>query len=197
MKYLLLILFPILFGCNFFKRLDKHTPVSTQDSLHLLKKCNAVFPYDTSGTTKLVFINKRDSIDFYQKLADSLAAIKQKVKDSIALRYKDTCTSIVDRYNEGVELGVKIGRYQGQVLTEQKYKAIINFNDSIYRSQTDVLKHGFSGQIKQSNLERDTERIAKEKQQKSKDKWRLIALWAIIIGLCSVVGNILQFKSKK
>ncbi len=197
MKYLLIFSLVFLFGCNFFKRLDKHNPVSTSDSLHLIKKCNAVFPYDTSGKTKLVFINKRDSIDFYQKLADSLTAIKQKVKDSIALRYKDTCTSIVDRYNEGVELGVKIGRYQGQVLTEQKYKAIINFNDSIYRVQTDALKQGFLTQIKQAALERDTERIAKEKSQKSKDKWRLIALWAIIIGLCSVVGNVLQFKSKK
>lgn len=60
------------------------------------------------------YIINNDSVGYFKAQSDSLLKIKQHIKDSIAIRYKDSCRSVVDSYNEGFKLGYEVGMYDGR-----------------------------------------------------------------------------------
>lgn len=194
---LLLLSWVFISGCSVYKKLDKHNPVTSADSLHLIKKCNQVFPYDTSGKIKLVFITKKDSSDFYQHLADSIKKIKQKVLHQIDSIYHDTCTSVKDKFQEGEELGYQMGFYQGKLFEENVYQDILKTNDSLYTVQVADIKRGFAGQIAQLNIEKNilSERLTKKSN--SLNNWRVTALVSMLAFLLAVIIIILQTKKKR
>lgn len=60
------------------------------------------------------YLPGKDSTEFFKRIADSIAATKiEKVVD-VRIKYKDTCTTAIDTYNEGFELGYKVGFHEGK-----------------------------------------------------------------------------------
>lgn len=138
MKYLILIL--LLSGCytvkdainDTNKAFDKY-PLETID---LLRKKAPCIPTDSSIVYKYIY--KDDSTRFYQGKIDSLYNVKANVKDSLAIRYKDTCKSVIYNYDKAFNTGYDAGFYYGKkncipdtFIVRQTYR-IKDVADSIY-----------------------------------------------------------------
>ena len=50
-----------------------------------------------------------DSSIFYKRIADSLRVVKQVTVTSIQIKYRDTCTTAANTFNQGYTLGYLIG----------------------------------------------------------------------------------------
>lgn len=105
----------LLFSCNPYKQIVKHPPLTHKDSVRLALVCVRVYPNDTtSATTTTIIINGADSSAYFKDKADSLAAIKMNMRDSIIKRYKDTCKSIVTHSENVCDVCYQQGYYLGR-----------------------------------------------------------------------------------
>lgn len=78
-------------------------------------KMQTWYPCITSDSSWAIdTIKAMDSSIYFKSLADSLFLVKAKIKDSLAIRYKDSCRSIVDNFNKGFNLGYSVGEYSGK-----------------------------------------------------------------------------------
>ena len=75
----------------------------------------AVWPCITTDSTTVleVYESGPDSSAIYRRIADSLAKVKRNYKDSISIRYKDSCRSVKDNYDNGFNLGYQVGKFEG------------------------------------------------------------------------------------
>ena len=90
-------------GCNPAKQLARHQKQYQQMMDEYIKD----HPQRIDTATK--FFPAADSSNFYKAKADSLKAIKQLTIVQVQTKYKDTCTSAADTYNEGFNLGYQVG----------------------------------------------------------------------------------------
>lgn len=99
-----------------YKQIAKLPPISIKDSLRLSQRSLATFPVKPPVLKpgKPTVIVKQDSALKYRKLADSLAKLAPKTIKEIQVKYQDTCTTAVDTYTEGYNVGYRIGLYDGK-----------------------------------------------------------------------------------
>lgn len=78
-------------------------------------KMQSWYPCTTTDSSWAVDTLKAiDSSVYFKKMVDSLFLVKAKIKDSLAIRYKDSCRSMVDNFNKGFNLGYSVGEYDGK-----------------------------------------------------------------------------------
>lgn len=111
-----------------------------------------------------------DSSNFYKTKVDSLTKVKKSYRDSIAIRYKDTCKSVQDNFNNGFDIGYKAGVYEGKKVARI---------DTLY--QTKTLKIKDSADIYLLNdenvkLKSENKKLQKKIVFKNKFLWLLLAL---------------------
>lgn len=186
----------ILFSCNptkrAYKAIEKLPPATTQDTGRLLKRSAATFPAKPPVIKegKTVIIKGKDSTAFYKGKYNEAVKSKTVTKTEIKLKYKDTCTSANDTYEQGFQLGYEVGLYDG--------KAKVKPCDSVYRVDTiTVIPHEYTVQLEDVKLQL---RNAKDDSDKLKTECATKKTWIlylIVLCLLLAIGNILQFKFNK
>ena len=112
MKYLLIIL--LLSGCYTARKAGQQTDKAYSHYPAMVAAKSAVwFPCIITDSSTVIDTVFNDSSSFYNHTIDSLLKIKSKVKDSLAIRYKDSCRSVYDNFQQGFNLGYEVGRYEG------------------------------------------------------------------------------------
>ena len=104
-------------------------PITTQDSNYLAGRCVSTFPV-RDNATPVVLPTVPDSSDYYKAISDSLVSLKPTVIERLKIQYKDTCTSVVDKYNDGFDLGYKMGGYEAKSAAENKFKILLDKKDA-------------------------------------------------------------------
>ena len=117
MRLLLFVFIAMLFsGCYTQKKAsfqaDKanlHYPAMMAEKTRLWYPC---ITKDSTTDQEISF--DTDSSWYWQQQADSLLQVKRRVKDSLAIRYKDSCRSVQDNFNQGYKLGYDLGSYDAR-----------------------------------------------------------------------------------
>jgi flagellar biosynthesis/type III secretory pathway protein FliH len=172
----------LFFSCSSVKKANKFMDKAfNADSQTAVKRLRQAFPCKID--TESVFFFGSDSSDFFKLKSDSLLKIKQHVKDSIAIIYKDSCRSIQENYAQGFNLGYQVGIFDGRrhaVHDTLKITQHIKDSAEVYDMQKTV-----------------TSQAATIESLKKKNEKKLHWIFGIALGLAiSVILNILQFKSK-
>jgi len=114
MKYLLIIL--LLSGCYNSKKANKQIDNAyNKYPVLVAKKASLWFPCIITDSSTVIDTVFNDSSSFYNHTIDSLLKIKSKVKDSLAIRYKDSCRSVYDNFQQGFNLGYEVGFSYGKM----------------------------------------------------------------------------------
>jgi len=99
-------------GCNPYKQLGSHPPLTPKDSTNLLARCVQLIKvnHDTLEFLHVVY----DTVQ-YREGFDSLIANKIKVHDSLVIKYRDTCKEVPYSYEDGFNTGFDAGVYDGKL----------------------------------------------------------------------------------
>lgn len=130
---------------------------------------------DSSIVYRYVYL---DSAEYYQRTIDSLNAIKSKVKDSVAIRYKDSCKSVMDNFNEGFDIGYKIGFIKGK----SQYSP-----DSVFITKTYKIRDVADSVFYAKSLEQANKEILSYKKKMQVRKTWVWVGWSIAFILALVV----------
>ncbi len=173
----------LLFSCYSVKKSGKQLDKAYDRYPALVaKKTGAWFPVKKIDST-IQITTPFDSSKIYQQKIDSLTAIKQRIKDSIAIRYKDSCRTVTDKFDEGFNLGMKIGFYEGTVHAKR---------DTLIITKTYTIEDSSKIFLAQSKVIEAEKRIAK--LEKKKDR-RNTVIWVLSI-LLALCGLGIYFKIK-
>lgn len=144
-------------------------------------------------TTKIDTVYKPapDSSIFYKGKADSLLLVKRNVKDSLAIRYKDSCRSVQDNYSNGFNLGYEVGVYDGM------QKCI---PDTLFLDRTQYKEDSAKIKVWQSENSQLKDEVKElSRKNKVKGKWNLIlaGLSLLLIVICWVIYKVATSKKQK
>ena len=179
-------------SCNAYKGIAKKAPTTTKDTALLLKRSLATFPVKPPELKKgqTVVVRGKDSTDFYKKKYQKAINQKADTKTEIETIYKDTCQSANEVYKTGFDLGYEVGVYDGK----SKCKSA----DTIYRVDTiTVIPIEYNIQLQDAQLQKKNAIDDFNKLQSKCDRKTTWLWYLIVICLCLLMGNILQFKFKK
>lgn len=179
----MLLITVVIFSCNPYKRLATHPPLSAHDSLNLSRRCSSVFPIDTVTKTKTIIIRGKDSSRYYKHLADSILKIKQVVLEKVHNLYKDTCTTAVNQYQDGYNLGYEVGLYDGK---------IGNTSDTILITKT--ITQIDNTKLVAANITVELKSKEAEKYRVKNENKSTFIMWLLIGFGVSILVNVLQFK---
>lgn len=183
MKYLLIIL--LLSGCYTVKKAGQQVnraydayPVQT---IAILRAKAPRITTDSNIVYKYIY--KNDSTRYYQGKIDSLSKIKAGIKDSLAIRYKDSCRSVIDNFNKGFQVGYDAGYYYGKQIAIPdtflitKTIKIRDMADSIFYTGTIIKKDA----------------VIAKKDKKINSRNTVIWVLSILLALCGL-GIYLKIK---
>ena len=179
-----------LFSCYTQKRATKQVNKAyVYYPAMVAEKTREWFPLiPTTTKVDTVYKSAPDSSIFYKGRADSLLLIKQNIKDSLAIRYKDSCRSVQDNYSNGFNLGYEVGVYDGM----QKCIA-----DTLFLERTQYKEDSAKikvWQYENAQLKEEVKELTRK--NKVKGKWNL---YLGIFGLLALAVIYLMYKvgSKK
>jgi len=188
---LLLLLVAVVFSCSpKYKSISvqKGTPpITTQDSNWLAGRCALTYPVDT--TKVIVLPQVPDSSNYYKNRADSIAKTKLSVIEKLKIEYKDTCRSAITKYEDGFELGYKVGVDDGKAIGEKKLQQQLSKKDIDCNTEINKARQNFNykvGELSSANtlLQKEKEAIqAKLESTQGKLTTRTRYLWALL-ALC-------------
>lgn len=172
MKYLVTILFSLtLFACNPAKRVGQQQKQFQQ----MVDEYNKDHPVRIDTVTK--YITGFDSSLFFKKYLDSLSSLETTNINTVLIKYKDTCTTAIDTYNDGFNFGYNVGFYNGKLNSPVRVDTVLS---SYYPTgQIDLLKKSADSWEKKY-LELAT-KWQEEKSKKQNFKWLFFAACAVII----------------
>lgn len=168
MKYLVTILFlltALLTACNPAKRAAKQQKQFQQMVDEYIKN----HPPRIDTVTK--YIPGKDSSKFFKQLADSIAAIKFDKKVEVSVRYKDTCTSAIQIFNEAYETGYQHGLAEGKATAPVRVDTIDR--TQVFAEQVSLLKKDV--ETWKEKFYQQSISLEKNKRQKNTYLWLLIA----------------------
>lgn len=198
--YVGVILFLLIWAScvNPYKYLPNKPPLTPKDTAALLARCIAISPIDTADTVYIPPLPiPPDSTDYFKAISDSLSKVKQLVRDSILIKYKDTCTSAVRIYNEAYRLGYDIGKSDASINAEKTYACSYRTTDSLYRIQTGKLKHDYNLRLIAAE---NAKNIAQVQTEKYRNKYSRLVKWTwglSVAFLLAVIICILLWKFKR
>lgn len=185
-------------SCNPYKKLATRPPLTPKDSAALLARCIQISPLDTTVAHFIPQIPTiPDSSAFYKAISDSLGKVRQLVRDSLLIKYKDTCTSAVRIYREAYNLGNDIGTSDIRVEAEAMYKRASRTTDSLYQRQFAKMKSDYNLRL---ISEANTTRIAQADKEKYRNKYSRLVKWTwglSVAFLLAVIICILLWKFKR
>lgn len=172
-----------IYGCvNPYKYLANKPPLTAKDSATLLARCVAIMPVDTSESIQPVIIpQKEDSTAYFKAIADSLKNTKQTIRDSLLIKYRDTCRSAIDTYQEGFNLGYKVGEYEGKSKSATEYKKQLIISDSICVREIRKVKAGYNLRIAAAENAARVAAKDSNRYRNKMDSWKT----AFIIAACA------------
>lgn len=177
-----LIFITIMLSCNPYKRLGSRPPLTAKDSAALLTRCVQLIPLDTANPFVPPVIDRPDSTGYFKAIADSLALAKQTVRDSLLIKYKDTCTSAKAIFDRGFKLGEDKGFNEGKAKSEQDvtgyYKKYIRNSDSLHLIQYNALKRGYNIRLEAAQNSQGIAEKDRDKYRGKADKWKTAFIWA-------------------
>ncbi len=178
MKIILSAIVLLLAGCQSAEKLT-HKALA-KDKVKVIEIVRAIYPCITTDSTQaIVVIKAPDSSAFFKSVADSLALIKRGYKDSIAIRYKDSCKSVQDNFDQGFNLGYEIGKNDGKQQVRTDTMVITN----VYRIKD-------MGEVDICNA------LKEEAIRDGKTYKKAARVFAILSGLLALVAFII-FKVKR
>ena len=189
MRYLLILIISLSYiGCkSAYETISKTPPKDLKEKNLLAKRCAAEFPADI---TPVILPTVPDSSDYFKAIADSMAKLKPTVIEKLKYQYRDTCKSAVDQYEQGFDLGLKIGITECKSGSEAKFKTLLDKKDfdcnkEIQRiAQADAYLLGACRTdyelLQQENDKLKTDIVDKSKKIASKNTelwvWRIVAI---------------------
>lgn len=180
----------ILSSCNPYKQLGKRPPLTTKDSAALLARCVTVTPLDTAtnSLTPYVAPERPDSTEYYKAKADSLAQIKRISRDSILLRYKDTCRSVAKLLDNEFNAGFRAGEVFGKQGSAYYYKLALSAVDSTCQATQKAaiadLKRGYNTRLASAQTNERAAQQDRDKYRRKMDFWKS---WAIIASCAALL----------
>ena len=180
---LLITCLALLFSCYSVKKSGKQLDKAYDRYPALVaEKTGAWFPVKKIDSTIQIVI-PFDSSKIYQSKIDSLTAIKQRIKDSIAIRYRDSCRTVTDKFDEGFNLGYEVGYYEGKLKS---------CRDTLIITKTYTIEDSSKIFLAQSKVIEAEKRIAKlEKKNDRLSSW-LIAAGVVILLMGLVIYLIIR-----
>ncbi len=173
----------LLFSCYSVKKSGKQLDKAYDRYPALVaKKTGVWFPVKKVDST-IQITTPFDSSKIYQSKIDSLTAIKQRIKDSIAIRYKDSCRTVTDKFDEGFNLGMKIGFYEGTVKAKR---------DTLIITKTYTIEDSSKIFLAQSKVIEAEKQIAKLEKKKDRLSSWLIAAGVVILLMGLVIYLIIR-----
>lgn len=192
---MLLWLAIILFSCNPYKQLASHPPLTTKDSAALLARCIKVVPIDTAGN--VVYISYPDSSEYWKQ---QVKTVYQSITDTLTniyTKYKDTCTTAIKIYQQGLTQGYNNGYSKCKEETVLQFSKSLSQADSLYNIHLSHLKQSF--ELKSASDKTTIELLSndKEKYRTQSEKRGSLNMWLIIACAVLLILNILQWKFKR
>lgn len=188
MKNILLpVIILIMIGCNPYKRLAKRPPLTGSDTLRLSQRCIAAFPMPEQEYIKgdTVYISP-DSLTYWQIKADSFKNAEPLKITELQIKYKDTCTSVMDEYKNGFDLGYQVGLYEGKKSVKPIHDLRV---DTVIRKDTrEVAAANIIIRKQQDDVEKYRGRA------EGRGRWNM---WLIIALAVSLIVNILLWKFRR
>lgn len=165
----------LLFSCYPLKKASKQLDKAYDNYPGMVaEKTRQWFPCTISdSTTDTTFVNA-DSIIYLKNKVDSLQKVKQRIKDSIAIRYKDSCRTVTDNFDAGFNIGYEVGVYNGRLNA---------LHDTIFIRKFYTIKDSAELFIAQENL-LDAKKVINKLNNKinSKNTWlKVIGFGALML----------------
>ena len=185
----------LFYGCmNPYKHLGNRPPLTPKDSAALLARCQTVIPLDTTSTYKEspIIGGILDSLSFYEKRADSLLKLKPTIKDSIIIKYEDSCKDAVPIWEEGFNLGYDVGQDKGKAAMAEFYKRALRQSDSLCYAQSVKLKQAYNLRLVAADNSVGIANKEATKYRNRSDNWKTATIWtgalaALFLILCIIL----------
>lgn len=196
---LIAMIIAALFSCNAYKGIEKNAPVTSKDSSRLAARSLKTFPPKKSEIKqgKTIIIKDTSKLAQLRKTADSLKHIVDSVRNIKTPQTKDTlCNKLINEsFDNGYNLGIKVGRYDGLQDCEASTERI----DTVFQIPHETVVELFDKNVKLKAATADNEKKDKTiSEQKSKLSNRTIIILSLIIALLlSGGGNYLQYRNSK
>lgn len=197
------LLLLIWYSCNPYRQLGKRPPLTTKDSAALLSRCVTVTPLDTATNSQPPYVAPEhpDSTEYYKAQADSLAQVKRSYRDSILLRYKDTCRSVIKLLDNEFGAGFKAGEVFGKQNSAFYYKMALKEADSICNAKGQAaildLKKAYNLRLASAQTNERVAEANAEKYRGKMDFWKTWALIATSLAALFLILCILFWKFKR
>lgn len=197
------LLFALIWlSCNPYKQLASRPPETAKDSARLLARCIQILPLDTTGSHFIPQIDTLpDSSAYFKAILDTLAKRGVVVKDSLIVKYKDTCTSAIAIYQDGFNIGYQMGEYEGKRKAKSEvdgfYKRVMTGMDSAFQIKLRETRNGYNIRLIASD---NAVGIAEKDKEKYRGKYeRLVKwTWGLSVGfLLMVIICILLWKFRR
>lgn len=179
----LLLLFAACF--NPYKHLGGRPPLTAKDSAALLARCIEISPLDTTSSHySPVEPPRPDSAAYFKAILDSLGKGSVSVKDSILIKYKDTCTSAIAIYQDGFTIGNEMGKYEGRREAEAMYRRSYRTTDSLHRLEIFKLKSDYNLRLITAA---NSQGIAQAQAEKYRGKNERLVKWTWGLSIASLL----------
>lgn len=179
---------------NPYKHLPKRPPLTAKDSAALLARCVKLLPVDTLtiDSIKPLIPVLPDSALYYKNRADSLDKIKQDMRDSIIVRYQDSCRESLAIFEEAFALGYEVGEDKGKTSMADFYKRALRQSDSVCYAETNKLKQAYSLKILAADNAVGIANKEATKYRNRSDNWKTATIWtgalaALFLILCIIL----------
>lgn len=183
----MLALLLLLYGScvNPYKYLPNKPPMTSKDTAALLARCIAISPLDTTSSHySPVEPARPDSAAYFKAILDSLGKGEVSVKDSILIKYKDTCTSAIAIYQDGFTIGNEMGKYEGRREAEAMYRRSYHTTDSLHRLEIAKLKHDYNLRLISAA---NAQGIAQAQAEKYRGKNERLVKWTWGLSIASLL----------
>lgn len=193
-------LFLLLTACvNPYKHLSKRPPLTAKDSAALFSRCINLITVDTTtaGSIKPLIPVLPDSTEYYKNKIDSLGKIKQQIKDSIRIRYKDSCRESAAIFENGFNLGYKVGEYNNNVLMTGIHQTALRQSDSVCFIQANKIKLAYNLKVAAAENALGIANKEINKYRNKSDKWKTAFMWAAAFGVLFLIVCILLWKFRR
>lgn len=182
-------------SCNPYKQLSQRPPLTTRDSVALLSRCIKIVPIDTSG--HVMFITTPDSSDYWKAQVKTVTQTITDTFTDVMTKYRDTCTSAIKTYQQGLKQGYDKGFATGNDNAATKYAKAFESADSLYNINLAHLKQSYELKLASDKTMIELSDFAAGKYRTQAENRGRLNTWLIIALAVSVLLNILQWKFKR
>jgi hypothetical protein len=163
-----------------YEGIKKHEPATTADSFKLATRFKTTYPQKPPVIKKGIPVVKPDSTAFFKKKLDSALKAGIVTRKAVEVKYKDTCTTAVDSYDDGYRFGYKLGVWDGQGKCPQSTNTVDTFIQDSQQTLAELAVAQNGLKISNDNLTKSLAEQAIYKHQSTVKTYWLIGLGLLI-----------------